>query len=83
MKKPNFKLNLKKFTYSQKKSDWQKSILLVIYIGIAAFVLVLAYVYFRPINKDIKSQIEAEVNSDPINIDSKTLETLKNKTYIK
>jgi len=83
MKKPNFKLNLKKLTYSQKKSDWQKSVLLVIYIGIAAFVLVLAYVYFRPINKDIKSQIESEVNSDPINIDSKTLETLKNKAYIK
>lgn len=62
---------------TSEKSSWQKSLLVAVLVSLVVFIAASAYLFFKPLNEEIKKIVEAEISSTNINFDKKTLENIQ------
>lgn len=76
-KTPDFKeLEIK---LSNQKTVWQKGLFFTVLVSLFVFIVLLVYLFFKPLSPDIKSVIDEEINSSNLSFDKKVIEDLTKK----
>lgn len=68
---------MKKLEIKLDNVNWQKSLFTVVLISVIAFAGIVAFLFVKPIEKNISKIIDEEISSTNITFDKKTLEMLR------
>jgi len=71
------KIKLPKVNLGIKKTSWQKGIFITLLLGIVIYLVLLGYLFIKPVSPDIKSIIEKELSTTDVKFNQKTLDSLQ------
>lgn len=70
-------IKLPKVNLVKKKINWQKSIFITLLLCIGVYIILLGYLFIKPISSEVQEIIKDELTTSDINFDQKTLDSLK------
>lgn len=71
------KIKLPKINLGTKKTSWQKGVFITLILGLTSYVVLLGYLFVKPVSPEVKSIIEKELSTSDIKFNQKTLDSLQ------
>jgi len=72
-------INIKKLSrkITEEKSSWQRSLIVAAILSFLVFSIASAYLFFKPLNSEVKRIVEEEISSSNIIFDAKTIQGIQ------
>lgn len=71
------KIKLPKINLGIKTTSWQKGVFITLLLGLLVYIVLLGYLFIKPVSPEVKDIIEKELSTSDIKFNQKTLESLQ------